>query len=227
MAEPNTSETRRGDHIAGMRPQDSADTDAVKPFAGGSDRGGSGKTIYGVRRSTVLMVVMFMVGIGWVAAETWKTPSIEPAETDSDSEMFIEAGLKVVRRAKQAPQNPATTSPAIAAARPLRGELVQKNPFESLFEDPPPSPEPDPDPDPEPEPEPTPLPPPKDAPPKVDHLRLGPIASPQGGGGSAYVSGQIVEEGDVIDGWTIERISKDGVVLEWKDHRHILRPKSP
>jgi hypothetical protein len=213
--------------IPGVTPSgDDADatsqTQTSQPFSG--QQGDKDRKVYGMRRSTVLMALMFLVGIGWVGNEIRKVrahPEVQPAPEDA----VTIAGVKMVAEsAMQASQSSDTAMAALAATKPLRGSVqsFDINPFETLIE-PPPEPV-----DPEPEKvkpeEPTPAPEPETPPPPVAGLTLDLIMT-SSRGNRASISGRLLSEGDKIQGWTIKKIQSNYVVLQWKDVEHILRVK--
>ncbi len=196
-----------------------------QPFSGHGGQGGADRKFFGMRRSTLLMVVMFLVGIGWAANEIRKVRA-RPAVTSAPEDALTVEGVKMMAQyAQKANKKPSEAEMAsLAINKPLRGSVqnFENNPFETLIEPPPPEPVPE---APE-EKEPVEVEPkePVKNPPPVAGLTLDLIMT-SSRGNRASISGRLLSEGDRIEGWTIKEIYSNRVVLKWEDVEHILRVK--
>lgn len=192
---------------------------------GSGDGGGSDSALSRVtgklNRSTLLMGLMFAVGIGWVV---WESQQIaKPVDDDEKfkTEIMVNNGIKEMVRQVDGETGQADRTTEVVQAsyyephqRQVASSKLRQNPFgvkkeiEQVATTI----------DVEPEAEPEPI---KPIAPPVDALKLQSVvlSSPP----SAMISGVIVTEGRVINGWKVSKIERRRVMLRWQDETHILK----
>lgn len=182
-----------------------------------AQRGLAGQT-GGFDRSTVMMGVLFLVGIGWVLWESHAAGKAGPTDREGSNAVMVQAGLadmnRVVARDSAGQGGVVANFYHKASERQVPLAALPVNPFITFGWEPPPG---------------------KDqlveakensapaAPsaPPVKQLQLQSVLV-MGNNSSATISGEFVTQGQVVAGWQVERIAPAKVVLRWQDKTHVL-----
>jgi hypothetical protein len=176
------------------------------------------------RRQTVMIGLMFLVGGGWVMLQKIRIPAAATAQEDQVTQNVLRlwAMEKRTETAKrQAGKGPSRkaglwTGQYDATDRQVPRDQLRKNVF-SLARQPVVAEEIPTDPV---KARPDPVEPIQPEAPPVGHLHLQSVL--MGDHPSAMVSGYLVRRGQVIDGWTVEQIRQNKLVLRWRDETHEL-----
>ena len=182
-----------------------------------AQRGLAGQT-GGFDRSTVMMGVLFLVGIGWVLWESHAAGKAGPTAREGSNAVMVQAGLadmnRIVARDSAGQGGVVANFYHKASERQVPLAALPVNPFITFGWEPPPG---------------------KDqlveakensapaAPsaPPVKQLQLQSVLV-MGNNSSATISGEFVTQGQVVAGWQVERIAPAKVVLRWQDKTHVL-----
>lgn len=176
-----------------------------------------------VNRSTILMGLMFLVGIGWVVFASKHLEPSPAGASDPKQEVVVQAGLATVQQVAADPNG--LDQPTRQRIRSMRAGMENRQiPLAPDDGDPfwgkPPEPvvEETTTPDVLPpitivkqEPE----------PPSLEQLRL--EGTLIGKHSSATISGVLCEVGDTLNGWEIVEISHRRVLLQWRNKKHVLQ----
>lgn len=176
-----------------------------------------------INRSTLLMGLMFAVGLGWVI---WESQQISMPDADTENaanSVIVDSGIEAMARHVNTLDKDSVETEALIQAfyyepqqRQIALENLRQNPFgvkEEIVEitttvtiNPPEEVKPE---------------PPKPKAPPVDKLNLQSVvlSDPP----SAMISGAIVTQGQVINGWKIVLIERRQVTLKWRDETHVLK----
>lgn len=178
-----------------------------------------------INRSTLMMGLMFAVGIGWVI---WESRQIKTPTDDPDAEVaavMVDSGLSAMTKQTREQNQRANDVQRIVQAfyqEPQHKQVplsaLAHNPFVDEMNLPVPeveAPE-----QPEKTPDTTTV--EKEKAPPVTNLHLRSTML-SGNRPTAMISGYIVYEGQIINGWKIEEIKSGYVVLRWKTQMHVLK----
>jgi len=183
-----------------------------------------GARFFGMKRSTVMMGVMFLGGIVWVVFVSRQLDTVGNPPQDAINKSLVSAGLIDMERLSMTAKNRQGKTKTMkrviysqARHRQIPLECLKENPFMFL-----PLQKNTPLPEPETQPAATEEPPPDPEPaPKIDDLQLQSIMV--GGNSCAMISGNLVTDGQCIRGWTVVEIKDDRVILQWKDQKCVLK----
>ncbi len=177
---------------------------------------------YKVQRSTMLIGLMFVLGAGWVFWEsrasgpkTAVAASVadDPTITMNLDQMQMEAAIGQVRETRKQQ----LLAPILKGEERRRIHLLapSRDPFALVTEQEKPKTDASLDHQPivtEPVVE--------EPPPSVDGLELRSVLV--GAVPTAIINGYLIQEGQVISGWTVAKITPAKVVLQWRNHQHVL-----
>jgi hypothetical protein len=171
-----------------------------------------------VHRSTLMISLMFILGAGWIV---WESRSIGPKTAAADS-LDVDSNVQITLNQMQmeAAIGPAHDAQKEHMFGPLRKDAQRRNirlcalkrdPFEyekkKVV-------------DPSPVETPTTAPVVEELPPSVEGLELQSIligASP-----TAIINGYLFQEGQTVADWKVVQILPGKVVLQWRNHKHVL-----
>lgn len=205
------------------------------PEVDGSPIQGPPNKIYGINRSTAMMGLMFLGGLTWVFFASRQFTPVTLSEEEQRNQAIIEAGLKDMMKVTTGKETSRRKMRRMirsiyfeAKNRQIPIDELKRNPF--VFEAAQaqaPKPEPvQPRPAPRPrEPEPVKSPEPAAQAPPLEGIRLQSVLL--GNPASAMISGNMVNEGQTLRGWKVEKILRDRVILRWNDQQYILRMMGP
>jgi hypothetical protein len=182
-------------------------------------------------RTTIMMVVLFIAGMGWIFWQSRSTSAYSPTEDQQRSERLVRTTVSAMQARASAAQKPGREDriqqlmPLAAEQRQVPYARLDGNPFaffaavgpepleelpQVVIEDSSASADIESEKEEEEKPK---------APP-VDSLVLQSVMI--GASESALISGEVVRPGQQIKGWTLEALAPRSVVLRWKDETHTL-----
>lgn len=176
-----------------------------------------------INRSTLLMGLMFAVGLGWVLWESQQIQNTTEADEVDTTGVMVDSGIEEMSRQVKTSEKQQTQTAAVVDAfyyepqsRQIAISQLRQNPFgvkEEIVE----------------LATTTPIDPPREEPPKpqappVDRFNLQSVvlSDPP----SAMISGRIVTEGQIISGWRVILIERRSVTLKWQDQTYRLKMNS-
>jgi len=206
----------------------SATTSMRRSYAGFTQTGNSSK----YSRSTVLLAVLFVVGLGWMIYLAGQIVPYAPTDDEVQKDTITKIGLQDMQACLVVDEGLAKRISGFyydASLRQMPIETLSRNPFlhvstKIVIVDPgrtetttgtkgptgtggtPPPEEP--------------------KAPATDGFKLKMILI-MGGKPEAIISGKVVTVGTPIGGWVVERIDSSKVTLRWKEQRHILKMNRP
>jgi hypothetical protein len=202
----------------------SATTSMRRNYAGFTQTGTSSK----YSRSTMLLAILFVVGLGWMIYLASQVVPYAPTNEEVQKDALPKIGLQDMQSSRVAAegfaerisafhydaslrQMPIETfsrdpflhlAPQIAIVKPNETVPVKvpKGPTKPIPEDP--------------------------KAPATDGFKLSMILI-MGGKPEAIISGKVVNVGTPVGGWIVERIESSTVTLRWNEQRHVLKMNLP
>lgn len=203
--------------------QNSSEASSVKSKA--SEKFGSGKSekqsVFSANRTTILMGLAFLAGLGWITMTGQNMKPFTQSPDELSNSFMVEMGVRDMRM--QVPHNGKGLDPEVdrmvgdfyveTSERQIPVNELKKNPFMQYV----------------------PYVPEEENPADAkgvedDHADSGPSAEGLklqmtivgGGAKSATISGFVMCEGDIINGWKVLEIKREQVVIENGGKKHVL-----
>ena len=204
--------------IENPNPNSQKEGDAESRASGKFGSGESKKrTVFSANRTTILMGVTFLAGLGWIAMTRQNVKSFAQSEIELGNNFLVEMGVRDMRR--QLPHSGREIDPEVGrlgdalhvetSERQIPANELKKNPFVQYVSD-----EEDParrrreDDE-------------VDNAPSTEGLILQ-MTLVGGGVRSATISGFVMHEGDIVNGWKVLEIKSNQVVIENSGKKHVL-----
>lgn len=206
----------------------STTTSVRRSYAGFTQTGNASK----YNRSTVLLAILFVVGLGWMIYLASQVVPYAPTDDEVQKDTITKIGLQDMQSSLIADEGLAKRISAFyydASLRQMPIETLSRNPFllvspkiEIVVADETNTETKDPtetngDPDEDPE---------EPKAPATDGFKLSMILI-MGGKPEAVINGKVVNVGTPVGGWVVERIESSKVTLRWNEQRHVLKMNRP